>query len=136
MPPSCRVAPKPEARARLGIGRVNACNLPGPKGGLMTRWKPIALALSLFLVALCRPLLAQPAAAVAERVSADTPRATTAGTTYTLPTGWGATTKGSLVLLDLPEADSRIALVDVDAKDAKDSDAAVAAAWAAYRPDS
>ncbi len=102
----------------------------------MTRWKPIALALSLFLVALCRPLLAQPAAAVAERVSADTPRATAAGTTYTLPTGWGATTKGSLVLLDLPEADSRIALVDVDAKDAKDSDAAVAAAWAAYRPDS
>jgi hypothetical protein len=39
---------------------------------------------------------------------------------------------GLVVVLDPPEPDSRLALVDVDAKDAG---AAVSAAWAAYRPD-
>ena len=45
------------------------------------------------------------------------------------------TVKGPLVVLDPPETDSHLALFDADVKDAKDADAAVAAAWAAYRPD-
>ena len=42
--------------------------------------------------------------------------------------------RGPATILEPPEGDSHIALVDVPVKDAKDSDAAVAAAWAAYRP--
>jgi CubicO group peptidase (beta-lactamase class C family) len=70
------------------------------------------------------------------RASADTPSATAAGTTFTEPTSWAMTAKGPLVVLDPPEPDSHLALVDVDAKNAKDAAAAVAAAWAAYKPDS
>ena len=54
------------------------------------------------------------------------------GTTFTVPAGWTMTTKGSMVVLDPPEPDSHLAIVDVKAKDA---DAAVAAGWAAYKPD-
>ncbi len=67
-----------------------------------------------------------------ERVEKDSPRATPAGTTFMAPAGWRMTTKGAMVLLDPPEADSHVAIVDATAKDA---DAAVAAAWAAYKPD-
>jgi CubicO group peptidase (beta-lactamase class C family) len=75
------------------------------------------------------------AVSAVERASADTPKATASGATFTMPRDWAMTAKGPLVLLDPPEADSHLALVDVDAKSAKDADAAVAAAWAAYRPD-
>lgn len=75
---------------------------------------------------------AAPLAATAERLQKDTPRATPAGTTFTVPAGWAMTTKGSMVILDPPEADSHIAIVDLDAKDAE---AAVAAAWATFKAD-
>ena len=65
-------------------------------------------------------------------VPADTPRATTAGATFIAPAGWTVTVKGPATIVEAPEGDSRIALVDVKAAD---PDAAVAAAWAAYRPD-
>ena len=42
---------------------------------------------------------------------------------------------GPATILEAPEGESWIALVDVAAKDAKDADAAVAAGWAAYKPD-
>ena len=42
------------------------------------------------------------------------------------------TTRGPVVILDPPEPDSHLVLVDVPG--AKDADAAVASAWAAYRP--
>ncbi len=74
---------------------------------------------------------AQPAPA-AERVAADTPRATPAGATFKVPAGWTITTRGSMTILEPPETDSHLAIVDVEAKDA---DAAVAAAWAAFKPD-
>jgi CubicO group peptidase (beta-lactamase class C family) len=74
-------------------------------------------------------------ASAIERVSADTPKATAAGATFTMPKDWGLTAKGPLTVLDPPETDSHLALFDADAKNAKDADAAVAAAWAAYRPD-
>jgi CubicO group peptidase (beta-lactamase class C family) len=67
-----------------------------------------------------------------EVVDKDTPRATPAGATFTVPTGWTMTTKGSLVVLDPPEPDSHVVIVDVTAGDAE---SAVAAAWAAYKPD-
>jgi hypothetical protein len=67
-----------------------------------------------------------------ERLTADSPRSTSGGTTFTAPTGWSLTTRSSLTLLDPPEPDSHIALVDVPGADAS---AAVKAAWAAYRPE-
>ncbi len=85
--------------------------------------------------ALALILLLAPAAwgqpATTKGAAKDTPSATPAGTTFTLPAEWSTTTNGSMVLLALPESDSHIAIVDVKAKDA---DAAVAAAWAAYQP--
>lgn len=92
--------------------------------------RPIALALAFALLVV--PALAQPAApAGSERADKDTPRATSAGTTFTVPAGWTLTTRGALVVLDPPEPDSHVAIVDVQAANA---DAAVAAAWAAYQP--
>jgi len=65
-------------------------------------------------------------------LAADTPSTTVAGATFIAPAGWSVAVNGPATILEAPERDSRIALVDVMAADA---DAAVAAAWAAYRPD-
>jgi CubicO group peptidase (beta-lactamase class C family) len=70
--------------------------------------------------------------AAAETLAADTPRTTVAGNKFIAPAGWRIEVHGPATILTAPEGGSRIALVDVAAKDA---DAAVAAAWAAYRPD-
>jgi len=64
--------------------------------------------------------------------SADTPRTTVAGNTFIAPAGWRVDVKGPMTLLTPPEGDSHIALIDLKSNDA---DAAVKAAWAAYRPD-
>jgi len=67
-----------------------------------------------------------------ERVTADTPRVTPGGATFTVPSGWLIVTGKNLVILEPPEADTHIAIVDSQAADAS---AAVAAAWAAYKPE-
>jgi len=90
-----------------------------------------ALTLSLILPASGQQAAPAPPAA-AETVQKDTPRATPAGTTFTVPAGWAMTTTGTLVLLNPPEPDSHVAIVDL--KSEKDAAAAVAAAWASYRP--
>jgi CubicO group peptidase (beta-lactamase class C family) len=72
-------------------------------------------------------------AAAPERVVSDTQRFTPGGAQFTVPAGWSIATQKSLVLLTPPEADTHLAIVDTQAPDAK---AAVAAAWAAYKPDS
>ena len=89
---------------------------------------------SIALAAILSNALAASAFA-AERASADAPKATAAGTTFTIPRDWSLTAKGALVVLDPPETDSHLALFDAEASEAKDADAAVAAAWAAYRPE-
>jgi CubicO group peptidase (beta-lactamase class C family) len=68
----------------------------------------------------------------AERLLADTSRATAEGNKFVAPAGWTITTRGPATILEAPEADSHIAFVDVRAPNA---DAAVAAAWQAYKPD-
>jgi len=89
--------------------------------------RPIAKLLSLtLLIAGCA------SAASAENLAADTPSTTVAGNTFIAPAGWVIEVRGPATILTPPEGESHIALVDVPAKDA---DAAVAAAWAAYRPD-
>lgn len=75
------------------------------------------------------PAATTAAAAKAETLAADTPRTTVDGNNFVAPAGWKIETTGPAVVLTAPEGGSHIALVDVAAKDA---DAAVAAAWAAY----
>ena len=70
-------------------------------------------------------------AAAGEPLPADTQLAA-ASATFTAPTGWRVTTEANKTILEPPEGDSHLALVDVKAADA---DASVAAAWATYRPD-
>jgi hypothetical protein len=72
-------------------------------------------------------------AAAPERVASATQRFTPGGAQFTVPAGWSIATQKNLVLLTPPEADTHLAIVDTQAPDAK---AAVAAAWAAYKPDS
>ena len=67
-----------------------------------------------------------------ERVTADTPRVTPGGATFKVPAGWSIVTGKDMVILEPPETDTHIAIVDSQAVDAK---AAVAAAWAAYKPE-
>ena len=69
---------------------------------------------------------------IGETLAADTPRTTVDGNAFVAPAGWSIRTAGPMVLLTAPEGGSHIALVDVGT--AKDADAAVAAAWAAYDP--
>lgn len=68
-----------------------------------------------------------------ERLAADTERVTPGGATFTVPSGWSIETGKNLVILQPPETDTYIAIVDCQAADAR---AAVAAAWAAYKPES
>jgi CubicO group peptidase (beta-lactamase class C family) len=68
----------------------------------------------------------------AERLLTDTATTTVEGNSFIAPAGWTITTRGPATTLEAPEGDSHIAFVDVRAPDA---DAAVAAAWQAYKPD-
>ncbi len=66
-----------------------------------------------------------------ERFPVDTPLTTSGGATFTSPSGWEVTFGPDKCVLNPPEGDSHLALVDVDAGDAA---SAVAGAWASYPP--
>ena len=65
------------------------------------------------------------------QVAAESPQHTTGGATFVAPAGWTVTVRGPATILEAPERDSHLALVDVRAPTA---DSAVALAWAAYIP--
>jgi CubicO group peptidase (beta-lactamase class C family) len=117
--------------------------------------KPARIAVALWLLAACGaspapppaalPTTAEPrapattdsgqgtsAAPAPEKLAADSPRTTSGGTVFVGPTGWTVTTKGTATILEPPEADSHLALVNVNGGDAA---TAVAAAWSIYRPE-
>jgi len=73
-----------------------------------------------------------PAPAAKERLAADTPRTTVAGNMFIAPAGWSIYVQGAATILEAPEGDSHVVLVDVKAKDA---DEAIELAWKAYKPD-
>jgi CubicO group peptidase (beta-lactamase class C family) len=74
-----------------------------------------------------RPNLPKP-----ETLTTDSPRATASGHTFTAPAGWTLSENGQVRLLDGPEKDIKVALVDVaHAADAAD---AVKQAWPALDP--
>jgi CubicO group peptidase (beta-lactamase class C family) len=85
----------------------------------------------MFLVQAISASFQQPPAA-GEVLTADSPRTTVEGSKFIAPAGWRVEVRGRATILTPPEGDSHIALVDIHAQDA---DSAVAAAWAAYRPD-
>jgi CubicO group peptidase (beta-lactamase class C family) len=67
-----------------------------------------------------------------ERLAADTPKTTALGNPFIAPKDWSIRVKGPATILEAPEADSWVALIDVQAKT---SEEALAAAWQAYKPD-
>ncbi len=86
------------------------------------------LAFAIGLTALSAP--AGPASAQ-QVLAADTPLVTSGGATFTAPSGWRVTAEAGKTMLEPPEGDSHVALVEVAAANA---DAAVAAAWAKVHP--
>ncbi|RPJ59750.1 MAG: class A beta-lactamase-related serine hydrolase, partial [Acidobacteria bacterium] len=88
---------------------------------------PVAL-----LIGACGASTPSGVAPSAERATSDTPRSTVQGNTFVAPAGWSVVVRGPATILEPPEGNSAIALVDVRAPTA---DSAVAATWAAYKPD-
>jgi CubicO group peptidase (beta-lactamase class C family) len=74
---------------------------------------------------------AAPTKSAPELLTADTPRVTPGGATFTVPAGWSIVTGKDLVIVTPPETDTHIAIFDSQAADAS---AAVTAAWTAYKP--
>src|ERR1700675_3918047 len=70
-------------------------------------------------------------ASAPEHLATDTPKSTIGGTTFVAPADWNFSVRGIATILEPPEGDSHIALVDVRAPNA---DSAVALAWVAYMP--
>lgn len=66
-----------------------------------------------------------------ERLAADTPKTTVLGNAFIAPKDWSIRIKGPATILEAPEGDSWVALVDVQAKT---PDEALAAAWKSYKP--
>jgi CubicO group peptidase (beta-lactamase class C family) len=75
---------------------------------------------------------AQDAPAEAPPSVADGARSTSAGHRFTAPEGFRLLQRGVVTILQPPEDDLTVALIDVAARDADD---ALAQGWAAYRPD-
>lgn len=96
-------------------------------GGVLARAASSWAGLCAGLVILA--LLAAPARAQ-QPLTADTAATTEAGASFTAPAEWRLTERGALRLLEPPEGDSHLAVVDVEAADAA---SALAAGWAAYR---
>jgi len=81
-----------------------------------------------------RLLLATQAATdtASQKLTADTPKTTVLGNTFVAPKDWTIRVKGNATILEAPEGNSWMALVDVQAKTAEE---ALAEAWKVYKPD-
>jgi CubicO group peptidase (beta-lactamase class C family) len=91
-----------------------------------------ALLLEQALCALAQPAFNAASAQAPEKLSADAPKTTVLGNAFIAPKDWSVRVKGPATILEAPEGDSWVALVDVEAKT---QDEALAAAWQAYKPD-
>jgi hypothetical protein len=95
-----------------------------------------AISCFVFAVILCSTVFAQvpssPVVSTSEHLTADAPRTTVQGNTFIAPKGWSIRVKGPATIVEAPEGDSSIALIDVQAKTHEE---ALAAAWRAYKPD-
>ena len=73
-----------------------------------------------------------PAEPAPQKLAADTAKTTVAGNAFVAPVGWMLRVRGPATILEAPEGGSYISIYDLPAP--KDADAAVAAAWALYKP--
>lgn len=69
----------------------------------------------------------------ASAAAADTPAVTASGAAVMIPKAWSSRVAGPMLVLNPPETDTHLAIVDVGA--AADAKAAAAQAWNVYRPD-
>jgi CubicO group peptidase (beta-lactamase class C family) len=85
------------------------------------------------VIALVFVLVAVPASAQTPASAMSPAQAghTGAGATFSIPSGWSQHTSGPAIVLDPPENDTHLAIVDI--AQAQDARAAAAAAWKAYR---
>jgi CubicO group peptidase (beta-lactamase class C family) len=95
------------------------------------------LALMLFLTSTMlgaqpEPRVAEHQQAEPERVSADSPRTTAGGATFTVPSGWTIASGPRLAILQPPESDTHVVIFDAQSGEAR---AAVESAWGTYKPD-
>jgi CubicO group peptidase (beta-lactamase class C family) len=91
-----------------------------------------ALLLEQALSALVQPAFNAASPQAPEKLSADAPKTTVLGNAFIAPKDWSVRVKGPATILEAPEGNSWVALVDVEAKT---QDEALAAAWQAYKPD-
>jgi len=91
----------------------------------------VVLAVVLFSAASAQ-VPSAPASTASEHLTADAPRTTVQGNTFIAPKDWSIRVQGPATILEAPEGDSWLALVDVQANSA---DEALSAAWKAYKPD-
>src|ERR1700684_1097239 len=84
------------------------------------------------LIASAQPAINAASPPAPEKLSADPPSTTILGNAFIAPKDWSIRVKGPATILEAPEGDSWVALVDVQAKG---SDEDLAAAWQAYKPD-
>jgi len=75
---------------------------------------------------------AAPATAVARKLEQDETIKTSSGATLMVPKGWYVTSGRELLLLEEPDREVKIALVELKASD---RDSAVAGAWSRFQPD-
>ena len=73
---------------------------------------------------------AQDEAPSGEMLTEDTPWETVLGNEFVAPVDWTVTARGPAIIIEAPEGGSQIVLVDLEVDDA---DAAIVAAWAAYK---
>lgn len=99
---------------------------------IMTRPYFVLLSVSLLVCSRTWSLPQNPGStANTQTLTADTPRSTRGGVAFTVPAGWSVASDSSSVSMQAPEADTRVVILDEQASDAA---AAVAQAWAKYRP--
>src|ERR1700722_12453506 len=82
------------------------------------------------LIVFCVFLMAATGAS-AQSLASDNPSKTPAPATFAVPEGWAQHTQGPVAILDPPETDLHLAIVDV--AQARDAKSAAAAAWELYR---
>ncbi len=91
-----------------------------------------ALLLEQPLSASAQPAINAASAQAPEKLSADTPKTTVLGSAFIAPKDWSIRVEGPATILEAPEGDSWVVLVDVQAKT---QDEALAVAWRVYKPD-
>src|SRR5215510_7355280 len=101
-----------------GDSRLITANLEKLWRVPMSRQRTILFALLGLIVTCVTATTVQTSAPAAEvrsapeQLTSDTPRATSAGASFTVPAGWALVTGKNIVILDPPETDTHIAIVD------------------------